>query len=87
MSNTHFLKTSSADDSPIQYLRFTDSAEDELDACFALANSLIEQRLRASAPKAQLDEQVASNSLRLRLLQEMLIEQRPALRSQPVGGK
>ena len=87
MSNSHFLKNSNSDESTLNHLRFTDSAEDELQTFFVHANSLIEQRLRASLPEVQSDDQVASNSRRLRLLQEMLIEQLPSIRSQNLGAK
>lgn len=94
MTNSPFLIASESDDSKINHLSFTDSAEDELQYCFALANSVIDQRTQALAAAlqsndhdVQADDHDARASIRLRLLQEMLIEQLPSLRGQNVGAK
>ena len=87
MTNSPFLIASESDDSKINHLSFTDSAEDELQYCFALANSVIDQRTQTLAAALQSNDHDAKASIRLRLLQEMLIEQLPSLRGQNVGAK
>ena len=73
---------------------FAESAEDELQYCFALSNTLIEQRVQNEKQNAQKasarGEDVSvgvAHQLRLRLLQEMLLEQVPSLRRQEAGAK
>ncbi len=76
---------------------FTDSAEDELQYCFSLSNAMIDHQMQnamqfdkkttGNGVTAVSDVQFSARQLRLRLLQEMLLEQVPSLRHQIPGAQ